>query len=290
MLFCANLLWFDLALANIYERLSRVGKSPELLKLSDQAIERVVVSKNASSTNRVEALALKGRNQKTRWRLEFDALQSVPARRQAAMNQALRESYEAYRAAFYQDLNHFYSGLAALQMSTIFLDLSAGDDSWMSTFDNDDQAKEYRQKMAKDVGILRPLVTASVEAGIRRLPRTDPEYVWAVISRVDVLFLTEQSELRAITRYKDVIPKDNPFAWDAAKGQLQLFAALGVKADLASKVIAAIDSQYQEQDHRQRNQFRLYFLPVIAWMLRDAVRLASRLNRKSTPKPLSVLS
>jgi hypothetical protein len=79
-----------------------------------------------TSTDRVEALALKGRNQKRQWRLEFEDLQSVGERRQAAMNQALREAYEACRAAFYQDLNHFWSGLAALQMGTIFLDLSEG--------------------------------------------------------------------------------------------------------------------------------------------------------------------
>ena len=37
---------------------------------------------------------------------------------------AARDSYEAYARAFREDLNHFWSGLAALQMGTIFLDLS----------------------------------------------------------------------------------------------------------------------------------------------------------------------
>jgi hypothetical protein len=239
----------SLALANIYERLYRDEKKPEILRASDHAIERVLASKDATSTNRVEALALKGRNQKTRWRLEFNSLQSVDERRQAAMNQSLRESYEAYRAAFYQDLNHFWSGLAALQMGTIFLDLSEGEDgSWRYTFDDDTQAEAYRRKLATDVEGLRLLVPTSVEAGLLRLTRTDPNRVWGEISKADVLFLTEQNESRVITRYKDVIPKDNPFACDAAKGQLQLFAELGVKADLARKVITAIDSQYQEYE------------------------------------------
>jgi hypothetical protein len=239
----------NLALANIYERLHRDMKKPELLKASDQAIERVLASQDVTSTDRVEALALKGRNQKTQWRLEFEDLQSVAERRQAAMNQALREAYEAYRAAFYQDLNHFWSGLAALQMGTIFLDLSeGGDDLWKSTFDDDARADNYRRELTKDAATLRLLVPASVEAGLHRLSPADPDRVWAEISKVDVLFLTEPSEPRVIQRYKDVIPKDNDFAWDAVKGQLQLFAALGMKADLVRRVIAAIDGQHKEQE------------------------------------------
>jgi hypothetical protein len=39
----------------------------------------------------------------------------------------------------------------------------------------------------------------------------------------------------------------DPFAWDAAKGQLQLFADLGVKADLAHQVITAIDGPHEVQ-------------------------------------------
>ena len=238
----------SLALANIYERLSRNGKQPELLTASDQAIERVLMSQDATSKHCVEALALKGRNQKTRWRLEFMEIGTVDERRQAAMNQALRTSYEAYRAAFYQDLNHFWPGLAALQMATVFLALSEGEDgAWKYTFDNDDQADAYRRKLATDVEALRLLVLTSAEAELLRLPPTDPERVWAEISKADVLFLTEPNAQRVIHRYRDVLPKDNLFAWDAVKGQLQLYADLGVQADLARPVITAIDGRYGAQ-------------------------------------------
>jgi hypothetical protein len=237
----------NLALANIYERLYRNEGKLEFLIASDQAIERVLASKDVTSTNYAEALALKGRNQKTRWRLAFKDLTTVNERRRAAMNQELRECYEAYLKAFYQDLNHFYSGLAALQMGTIFLDLSEGEDGlWKDSFDNDHEAEMYRRKLAKDVEILRLVVPALVEAVLNRLNQTDPDRVWAEISKADALFLTELNEQRVLKRYKDAIPKDNPFAWDAARGQLQLFADLGVKANLALAVIDAIDSQYME--------------------------------------------
>ena len=234
----------SLSLANIYERLYRSEEKPELLKASDQAIERVLARGDATSENRAEAWALKGRNKKTRWRRGFESLGSVDERREAAMNQTLRESYEAYRKAYFQNLNHFYSGLAALQMGMIFLALSEGEDgSWKSTFDDDDEAEAYRRKLAKDAQTLRLLVPASIEGGLHRLGENDPERVWAEISRADVLFLTEKSDQRVINRYRDVIPEDNPFAWDAAKGQLDLFLSLGVKADLANKVISAVEAE-----------------------------------------------
>lgn len=243
----------NLSLANIYERLSREDKKPELLMASDQAIERVLVSRDAPSARLVEALALKGRNQKTRWRREIEALGAVEERRKAAMNQKLRDSYKAYREAFYRDLNHFYSGLAALQMGTIFLELSPdGNDSWKSTFDSDDDAMAYRQKLVKEVEVLRLLVPASVEAALQRMSPGDSERTWAEISKVDHLFLLEKVEDRVVSRYKDVIPKENPFAWDAVKGQLTLFADLGFRAELVRKVIAAVEEGFKKTPEKAK--------------------------------------
>lgn len=237
----------NLALANIYERLYREQKKPQLLVLSDQAIERVLTSSEAIQHQRVEALALRGRNHKTRWRRDFGSLSTVAERRQAASSQLLRESYEAYRSAFYQDLNHFYSGLAALQMGTIFLDLSGGeDDSWKATFDDDAQAEAYRRGIGNEIEALRVLVPASIEAKQGQLKPNDSEHLWAKISKADLLFLTEQNEPRISKRYRDAIPPNQSFAWDSARGQLQLFAELGVKANLANKVITTLDGAFAE--------------------------------------------
>lgn len=244
----------NLSLANIYERLSRKDKKPELLMASDQAIERVLVSRDAPSQKIVEALALKGRNQKTRWRREIESLGTVEERRKAAMNQKLRDSYQAYRDAFYRDLNHFYSGLAALQMGMIFLDLSPhGNEAWRSTFDSDDEAAAYRQKLARDVEALRLIVLASIEAALQRLRPGDSERTWAEISKIDHLFLLEKIADRVINRYMDVLPKENPFAWNAARGQLKLFADLGFRAELAQGVIAAVENELKTEPEKTRS-------------------------------------
>jgi hypothetical protein len=239
----------NLALANIYERLHRQGKNPELLLKSDQAIERVLGNADVGTKDRVEALALRGRNQKTRWRLEFEGLATVEERRESAMNRNLRKSYEAYREAFYQDLNHFYSGLAALQMGTIFLELSAQEGgAWMTTFDDDEQAVSYRQKIAKSVAELRLIVRASIEARLGQYSSDDPDRVWAEISLADALFLSEDVAQRVVSKYKAIIPKDKPFVWDAARGQLELFASLDVRGDVARQVIASIEVRQSPQE------------------------------------------
>src|SRR5208337_833367 len=104
------------ALANLYERQYRREKRAELLAASDQTIKRVLANNRATQAQRSEALSLAGRNAKTRWRQAFVDLPDVAERRKAATNRQLVEAYEGYRDAYSGNLNHFWSGLAALQM------------------------------------------------------------------------------------------------------------------------------------------------------------------------------
>jgi hypothetical protein len=114
----------NLALANLFERQYRDERRPELLEASNHAIARVLDGGRASPDQRAEALALKGRNAKTRWRLDWESLSDPAARRERATNGTLLKAYESYRAAYLVDLNHYWSGLAALQMGTVAQDLS----------------------------------------------------------------------------------------------------------------------------------------------------------------------
>lgn len=244
----------NFALANIYERLYKQERRPDLIEASDHAIQRLLASKKANRAQRVEALALAGRNQKTRWRLQFDHIKTVEERREAAMNRALMRSYEDYRNAFFDDLNHFYSGLASLQMGAILLDL-AKESFWHDAFDSDAEAESYRRKLEEEVETLRSLVPASISAELKRISRDDPNRYWAEISDADVLFLTSEGrDKRVVAAYGDAIPLDKPFAWDSTKGQIELLASLGVKTELAGKVISEISARFDEQRTKQTKQ------------------------------------
>lgn len=232
----------NLALANVYERLYRKRKQRELLTSSDHAIDRVVDNTNAAWKDRTEALALRGRNAKTRWREQFASIDDRDRRRAAAMNEQLRRSYGGYIDAFGGDLNHFWSGIAALQMGAIFLDL-ATDEGWATSFDNDKEAKEYRETLQAEVAALKVLVGSSCDVALRRLPAGDQDRVWANISKADLLFLADDTAARVVRRYLDAIPRDDRFALGAARGQLELFESLGVRAALARQVIDALDAR-----------------------------------------------
>jgi hypothetical protein len=234
----------NLLLATVYERLSKAQADPALLAASDQAIARVLAAEDATPAQRVEALTLRGRNHKTEWRRALAGIPTLEERRAAALGERLRESYKAYRAAFDQDLNHFWSGLTAAQMGTIFLDLSGGADrTWLEWFDSDGEAEAFRREVERDVDALQLLVSASIEAACRRPTTADAQRTWAEVAKADLLFLVERNEGRVRKRYRDAVPTREPFVWDAARSQLQLFADLGVRADLAHAVIAELEAR-----------------------------------------------
>lgn len=231
----------NLALANLFERQYRSEKRQELLEASNLAIARVLKSAKSSADRRAEANALQARNLKTLWRRDFEAQADLAKRRETATNRALREAYEAYRSAYLVDLNHYWSGLAALQQGTIALALS-DDDVWQDAFDNSDQASAYKGELTHQVEALRPMVSQAIEAALARTDPGNEGRLWVKISAADLMFLVEERSKRVIEAYKNAIPSNSRFAWDAAKGQLQLFALLGIKADLANQVIETMDA------------------------------------------------
>ena len=227
----------NLALANLYERQYGRDKRPELLASSNQAIARVLANNRTSASHGAEALALEGRNAKTLWRLEFEGLPELAERRQRATSQNLLKSYKSYRAAYLFDLNHFWSGLAALQMASAAKSLSV-DPSWEDIFDDAQDARKFAEELERQIEQLRASVGLAIQAAIDRSP-TGEERMWAEISRADLMFLNDkQPPARVKNSYTAAVPEDNLFAWEAVAKQLSLFANLNIRSDLA------------KQDHR----------------------------------------
>ena len=244
----------NLAMATIYERLySQSLDRLDYLEASDQAIERVL-SNSPDRAKRVEAFSLKGRNEKTRWRQHFrqtdDEYENEEARlkkrRAQALHPSLWKAYQAYRAAFTQDLNHFYSGLAALQTGTILQDISQGNEEWQYLFDNEREAWYQKEKLAEDLKLLYANVQLAIDVKLAEPQISDDDYDWAKLSKADLFFLTEDEKSRAIRNYEYVISAEKSFMWDAAKKQLALFAELGIKAELASQIIAKFDALFKQ--------------------------------------------
>jgi hypothetical protein len=174
--------------------------------------------------------------------LDFEEISDVAQRRERATNRNLLKSYEAYRAAYLVDLNHYWSGLAALQMGTVARELSGGE-AWEDAFDNADEAQAYASRLGRQVEALRSTVRLAIDAALDRVPSDDKDRVWVEISDADLMFLSEDRAQRVVKAYLDAVPKNNFFAWDAARGQLQLFANLGIRAETVQRIIEAVDAQ-----------------------------------------------
>src|SRR5271157_1695005 len=233
------------ALANLYERQYRREKRAELLAASDQAIKRVLSSNRATQEQRTEALSLAGRNAKTRWRQAFEALPDVAERRKAATNRQLIDAYDGYRSAYSGNLNHYWSGLAALQMCAIAKSL-ADEEPWEYAFNDEREARDKSEELLLAFDQLKGAVKLAVQAAQKKLPAGSSDRIWADITNADLLFLTEEEEERVKRAYKDAVPP-TPWFVGAAKGQLELFAKLGIKSALAEAIIADLDSRVGPQ-------------------------------------------
>ena len=232
----------NLALANIHERAYRRSRKPQLLTESSQAIDRVLANGKADRAQRAEALALRGRNEKSQWRLKFEGLPTLEERRREALHGDLRTSYESYRKAFLSDLNHYWSGIAAAQMGTILVDLSK-EPYWADAFPSDNEATDFQRDVVSNTKRLVGALRLAIEAAQARLQPGTDDLIWAKISEADVRFLDpEMSDARVLDAYVRAVPTDEEFAWDATRGQLELFQTLGIRAELAAKIIARVNA------------------------------------------------
>jgi hypothetical protein len=223
-------------LANLYERQYRRERREDLLAASDLAINRIVANSRATLEERTEALSLMGRNAKTRWRLAFEGEDNINARRKAAINRNLLEAYNGYLRAYLGNLNHYWSGLAALQMCAIAKSLTT-EEVWQDAFDSERAAQDKADELSLSFDQLKSAVSLTLQAAQKGLPVGSDDRVWADISSADLLFLTEERESRIIRAYKAAIPAISWYV-EAAKGQLELFASLGIKVELAQAIIA----------------------------------------------------
>ena len=112
-------------LGTLYQRLAKNNpNADEYLAKSNTAIQRVIDSPVPISWDVAEAYALKARNIKARWLKRLEGKTGAEAQLAALRAAELEGTIEAYDSGFAQDRNHFYSGLNALSLLRIRIDLA----------------------------------------------------------------------------------------------------------------------------------------------------------------------
>jgi tetratricopeptide (TPR) repeat protein len=220
----------DTLLGTIYQRLDDLSRS-------DIALKRVLEREGTSPEDRAEALSLLARNAKARWKGDWEKLPVEQRRPRALRSGFLEDAINLYADAFRENLNHFFSGLNALAMSTVEVELAVAlPEVWSERFDDSDTPRELDARR-RQIAELSAAVALSVRAALERAKRIRKPDLWAKISEADLCLLTTKRPERARTAYEKALAGADAFAIDSARGQIELYRELGV---LTANVEAAL--------------------------------------------------
>jgi hypothetical protein len=209
-------------LGTIYQRLGDLVRS-------DEAVQRALKSKDATPGNRAELLSLLGRNAKTRWLPDWRDLPPDDRRQAALRSPWLDEAATAYGYGFAEDRNHFYSGLNALAMLSVEIELAGAlPEVWSERFDESEDAAKELKARAESLAKLAAALDLSLESARRRLEREGKKDFWTDISEADLRLLTSQRPSSVANGYRRALAAAPAFAVDATRRQLELYRQLGV--------------------------------------------------------------
>ena len=193
---------------------------------SDLALARVVDRTEIRATDAAEAWSLIGRNLETRWRLEWRGADEDPPpqatlRRRAFDSPFLIQSYEAYAKAFRQKLNHYYSGLNALAMLTVALELTgAFRDAWSERFDTTTTPAGAKESSRSSGARCRAPSTCRSRPASRSSRWTRHRIRGCEVSAADHRFLTSERATSIANAYRVALAGQPDFVADAVRGQL----------------------------------------------------------------------
>lgn len=235
-------------LSTIYQRLAEQNTSAHstdlnspaltLLSLSDQAVNALLARPELSPDKRAEAYSLKGRNAKFRWMNEWQFAQPDEFREKALESTYLLRAYEAYAQAFMEDLNHYLSGINALGLLSITLNLANAFPSlWEEHFDDAQEATMALQRFTRKYDELVTVVSASLEsAKHRKYSHGEPNDMLDLVL-ADLRCLTLDKPRRILRLYQDVISGGDPILGDYARRQLELYQKLQIRMDVLGPVL-----------------------------------------------------
>ncbi|HEU4597435.1 MAG TPA: tetratricopeptide repeat-containing protein, partial [Pyrinomonadaceae bacterium] len=230
----------NLLLGTIYERLDELTEST-------QALERALSVKGIERDRRAEAYALLARNAKSLWRNEWEAAEPAARPETALRSGLLQDAFEHYEHAFAEDLNHFYSGLNALAMLKVQIELAAAlPDVWAERFDDDEEAAKELKKLQTRAAKLAGAVEISLHGTLERLESAGKKDVWAEVSVADLCCLTSDRPKRVATAYRDALAGAPDFAADAVRNQLAVYRDLGVLAANVAEVLKFVGEPQPE--------------------------------------------
>jgi hypothetical protein len=234
-------------LAEIYgERYWHTRKS-EFRLHSEQAIDRVLNSSAATREDRAKMLTMRGDNKLADWRLDLMNWRSSEERRLHGINRIIRDAYDTYHEAFLMDPAYISSGVSALKVGKILIQLSE-EETWQDAFDDDDEASAFKQKIEEQIPMLHQFSKSYIIKELRSDNLNPHEKVSALITNAEILFLDNARDSRVKRAYQDAIPGYEAVGhWISARRQLKLYADLDIRKELSEQIIGLMEDRFPQQ-------------------------------------------
>jgi tetratricopeptide (TPR) repeat protein len=221
-------------LGTIYERLGDLGRSIE-------ALNRALNNKAIRQNERAEAYSLLARNFKTRWRQHWESKPPADRAAEALRSPHLQESFENYERAFDEYLNHFYSGLNALAMLKIMIELATAlPEVWAENFASDKKATQALEDHAEHAEKLVAAVELSLKALSNRLEREGKKDIWGEISVADLMCITTNAPPRVAAAYRKALADAPGFNLKSIRQQLAIYRDLGILTGNLAEVFKVV--------------------------------------------------
>jgi len=215
----------NLILGTIHQRLGDLTQS-------DQCLQRVLENPAVRKEDRAEALALRGRNQKAMGRALWGDKDQAAKRASVIGKGLFVLARDLYAEGFKCNLDHFYSGLNALALSVLLIELIGQEqEAWKETFDSDVKAAQAEEDLKTSRDRLAGAVGISLEAAEEADVKSGNPDIWLAVSKADYLFLTAKRDAAAAAAYERVAIGLQPFERGAVRDQLEMFVEVNVRAD-----------------------------------------------------------
>jgi hypothetical protein len=215
----------NLILGTIHQRLGDLTQS-------DQCLQRVLENPAVRKEDRAEALALRGRNQKAMGRALWGDKDQAAKRASVIGKGLFVLARDLYAEGFKCNLDHFYSGLNALALSVLLIELIGQEqEAWKETFDSDVKAAQAEEDLKTSRDRLAGAVGISLEAAEEADLNSGNPDIWLAVSKADYLFLTAKRDAAAAAAYERVAIGLQPFERGAVRDQLEMFVEVNVRAD-----------------------------------------------------------
>jgi hypothetical protein len=228
---------FDMSDAEANQKLATNYQKLGKFTLSDQAARRALKCSGLGDWDRAESHALIGSNLKTQWHaalvLEADL---VKRQRKALSSPFLDQSYAAYRDGFERHRSHYFSGLNAVAMQSIQIELAKlHPEEWALEFKSEQAAALDFEERSDHLSKLVAATDLAIESSIRNYPEDE----WARLSRADLMLLASTAPNKVRHEFAKCRETMTAFNVKALERQLKIYRDLAL---FEENVNAALDA------------------------------------------------